>query len=319
MNFGICNWSSLYNFTQYDLLTEGCKVISDRFKKFNTLKIYLGKRSSKIYKIKDTDSTKLSLVEIAKLPPYEFIFSGKQFNTIIIVCHSTHREKSNYWNIELTDDDIKNEEDQFHDLATHLRSFNKIFILQNWESDNYKDKTDIATRNMILWIKHRQAGIDRFRKNPNNNGSYDNVFHAIEVNHIFKDDTVIHTVIPYVNIDLVSYSCYDTQENTDYFEKAINLILGNINRNRNYTKGVPNCLNIFPIPLYIGEYGVSHKNKKCFQVMNTLYNIITISKKYNLPYTNFWNLYNNELNEEFGLIDSFNKLTPSGKFFIEHI
>lgn len=319
MDFGICNWSALYKFTEYDLLTEGCKVISNNKFKFNTLKIYLGKKSSKTYDIKDIDTTKLSLVEIAKLPQYTFLFSSKQFNTIIIVCHSTHRKKSNYWNTELTDDDIKNEEDQFHELATYLRTFNKIFILQNWESDNYKDKTDIATKNMIKWIKHRQSGIDRFRKYPNNIGSYDNVFHAIEVNHIFKEDTVIHKVIPYVNIDLVSYSCYDTQKNQEAFEKAINIILGSINRNRNYCKGVPKCLNRFPVPLYIGEFGVSHKNKKYFQVMNILYNIVTISKKYNLPYVNFWNLYNNEENEEFGLIDSFNKITPSGKFFIEYI
>lgn len=316
MQLGICNWSSLYKFTKHDLLTEGCKVIKDKFNKFSTLKIYLGKRSSKTYDIKDVDTSKLTLVEIAKLEVYTKVFLNIQFNTIIIVCHSTHRSKSNYWNTDLTQDDLKNEEDQFNDLATYLRTFDKTFILQNWESDNYKDDTDISSRNMIKWIKYRQAGIDRFRKNPNNNGSYDNVFHAIEVNRIYQKNTVIHKVIPHVRIDLVSYSCYDTQKNPENFEKAIKLILSSINRTRNYSKGIPKCLDRFLVPLYIGEFGLSHKNKKSFQVMNTLYNIITISSQYNLPYANFWNLYNNEEDEEFGLIDHSNKITPSGEFFI---
>jgi hypothetical protein len=315
MELGICNWSSLYKFTNYDLLTEGCKVVKEHFNKFKTLKIYLGKRSSKIYNIKDVDTSKLTLVEISKLEVYTNLFLDKQFNTIIIVCHSTHRPKSNYWNTELTQDDLKNEEDQFNNLANYLRTFNKTFILQNWESDNYKDNTDVSTRNMIKWIKHRQAGIDLFRKNSNN-GTYDNVFHAIEINRIYQKDSVIHKVIPHVRIDLVSYSCYDTQQNPENFEKAIKLILGSINRNRNYSKGVPKCLDRLPVPLYIGEFGLSHKNKKSFQIMNTLYNIITISRKYNLPYANFWNLYNNEDGEEFGLIDNSNKITPSGEFFI---
>lgn len=319
MNLGICNWSSLYKFTDEDLLSEGCKVITNKFN-FKTIKIYLGKRSAKIYSIKDINTEVMTLVDIAKLPVYSKIFFNKQIKTVIIVCHSTHRSKSNYWNNELTPFDLEQEENQFHDLATYLRTFpKKTFILQNWESDNYKHKTSISTKNMIRWIKHRQAGVDRFRKIPSNNGTYDNVFHAIEVNKIFDKDSVIHKVIPYVYIDFVSYSCYDSQQNPEKFENAINIILGSINRNRNYCKGIPKCLEKFPVPLYIGEFGVSHKNKKSFQVMNTLYEVITISRKYNIPYANFWNLYNNEKNENFGLIDSSNIITPSGIFFIKHI
>lgn len=321
MNIGICNWSSLYQFTHSDLLSEGFKTISDKFKHFTTLKIYLGKRSSKTYRFKDVDTTKMKLVDIAKLPEYTAIFSAYRspFSTIIIVCHSTHREKSNYWNTECTDEDMKNEEDEFADLANYLRTFtDKTFILQNWESDNYKNKTELATKNMIRWIKHRQEGIDRFRKNPSNNGTYDNVFHAIEVNHIFSENTVIHDVIPHVRIDLVSYSCYDTQQNSLQFEKAIQFILSSIHRERNYCKGVPKCLNRFPVPLYIGEFGVSHKHRRSFEVTNILYQVIKISRHYKLPYVNFWNLYNNEPENNFGLIDCYGKNTVSGNWFINH-
>lgn len=315
MNLGICNWSGLYKFTEYDLLSEGCLAL-EQFYNFNTLKIYLGRRSSRIYRIK-TDTTAMRLVDIAKMREYTSIFSQKKsYQTIIIVCHSTHRDKSNYWNTECLDEDMKKEEDEFDELANYLRSFDKTFILQNWESDNYKVKTDISTNNMIRWIKHRQAGIDRFRKF--NGGTYDNVFHAIEVNHIFSEHTVIHDVIPHVRIDLVSYSCYDTQKNPVYFEQAIQLILRSINRTRNYCNGVPRCLDRFPVPLYIGEFGVSHTDHKSFEVINILYNVISISSKYNLPYANFWNLYNNEPNKQFGLINNVNQLTPSGQWFLNH-
>ena len=45
-SLGICNWSSLYKFTDKNLLEEGNMVINNNFKCFNTIKIYLGKRSS---------------------------------------------------------------------------------------------------------------------------------------------------------------------------------------------------------------------------------------------------------------------------------
>ena len=297
MNLGICNWSSLYKFTDQDLLTEGFDKIHQNFNCFNTLKIYLGKRSSKTYSIQDVDTTKMRLVDIAKLQEYTSIFSAiKSFSTIIIVCHSTHREKSNYWNKECTDEDMKNEEDEFADLADYLRTFpDKLFILQNWESDNYKDNTELATKNMIRWIKHRQEGIDRFRKLPTNKGSYDNVYHAIEVNRVLQSTSIIYDVIPRVRVDLVSYSCYETQEHPELFEKAVQLILQSIHRERNYCNGVPKCLDRFPVPLYIGEFGVNHNKRKSFHVAQTLYNVISISRSYGLPYANFWNLYNNQL------------------------
>ena len=317
MNLGICNWSSLYQFTEYNLLTEGCLHLRS-FTTFNTLKIYLGKRSSKTYRIKDVDTTSMKLVDIAKLPCYTGIFSEirSQFSTIIIVCHSTHRTKSNYFNTDCTDDDMRCEENEFHELAMYLRTFDKTFILQNWESDNYKDKTPLSTKNMIRWAKHRQAGVDRYRKYDG--GRNDNVFHAIEVNHIFHPHTVIHDVIPHLRIDLVSYSCYDTQENPVYFEQAIRGMLQLINRERNYCNGVPQCVQSrFPVPLYIGEFGVSHHNHTREDVAKVLQDVITISKAYKLPYVNFWNLYNNEPGREFGLIDKDKHLTPSAQLFLE--
>lgn len=320
MNLGICNWDSLYKFTKYDLLTEGrMQLQKHQFHQFNTLKIYLGKRSSKLYHINDVDTSKMRLIDIAKLPTYTNIFSEEQysvfnsepfFSTIIIVCHSTHRTKSSYFNTEFTDEDKIHEENEFHELATYLRTFTtKTFILQNWESDNYKEKTPVATTNMIKWAKARQAGIDRYRNT--NGGVEDNVFHAIEVNRIFAEHTVIYDVIPFLRIDLVSYSCYDTQQRPESFEKAINIILHHMNRYE-----VPKCVqDRFPVPLYIGEFGLSHHNHTPEHLEATFRSVINLSKQYKLPYVNFWNLYNNEPNNQFGLIDQSQQLTFSAKFF----
>jgi hypothetical protein len=321
-SLGICNWSSLYKFTYKNLLEEGAIVINNNFKCFNTIKIYLGKRSQMIYGFEEDVSGK-SLLEIAKLPHYEKIFSSPNFSTVIIFCHSTHHKKSNYWNTIFTDEDRKREIDEFNKLSMHLRRFlSKIFILQNWESDNYRHKSKDATQRMIEWVTARQEGVDIFRKS-NVYIKYDmvqpfcdNVFHGFEINRVKDNNSCIYEVVPHIRVDLISYSCYETQQNKDEFEYAINIILSKINRNRKYTKGgVPPCLDIFQSPLYIGEFGLSNSHYQDSVVIHTLNNIYEIASKYHFPYINFWNLYNNEENRDFGLINKDGQFTLSGKLF----
>lgn len=321
---GICNWSGLYKFTDNNLLQEGEKVLRN-FKCFDTIKLYLGKRSSSTYKL-PVSVDNMSLVEIAKLPYYNSIFKNHQFNNIILVCHSTHRKKSNYWNDDFTENDKKMECKEFHDLSTYLRTFtNKVFILQNWESDNYKRRTKDASDRMIQWIKARQSGVDVYRKELVKNYDVkkypvvefnDNVFHAIEVNRVKEANTITYEVLPYIRVDLISYSCYETQENSQHFHKAINIILSKIDRRRNYTGGsVPSCLSRFSSPLYIGEFGLSHTERSEEYILSVIKHLIRTANNYKLPIINFWNLYNNEKGRLFGLIDSNNELTSSGNFF----
>lgn len=323
-SLGICNWSSLYKFTNNTLLEEGEKVL-ESFKCFDTIKLYLGKRSKTTYGLPVSVSGK-SLREIAELSHYTNVFKNSQFRTIILVCHSTYREKSNYWNEYFTEEDKKRECQEFNDLSMYLRTFtDKVFIIQNWESDNYKVRTPEATRRMIEWIKARQDGIDMYRKDivskydPKRYNIVpfdDNVFHAVEVNRVKERDTVVYDVLPHIRVDLVSYSCYETQTNNNDFNTAIKAILSRVDRRRNYTGGqVPYCLNRFSSPLYIGEFGLSHLGVDKEYVLNTIKNVISVANSYRLPYVNFWNLYNNESGNMFGLLDSNNKLTVSGDYF----
>ena len=321
-SLGICNWSSLYRFTNKNLLEEGNIVINNNFKCFNTIKIYLGKRSSRIYGFNESVSGK-KLVEIAQMEYYKNLFSNSSFSTIILVCHSTHHSRSNYWNDSFTEEDKTKEIQEFNDLSMYLRTFlKKTFILQNWESDNYKNKSPNSTQRMIEWITARQDGIDLYRKQF----VYikygfvqlfgDNVFHAIEVNKVKDDNSCVYKVLPYIRVDLISYSCYETQQNSQEFEHAVKIILDRIDRRRDYTNGqIPPCLKNFPVGLYIGEYGLSNKHFDENMVINTLNNVYRVGCKYRLPYINFWNLYNNEPDNDFGLIDKDGQFTLSGKLF----
>ena len=312
LSLGICNWGSLYQFSNKSLLEEGHNIISNEYKMFDTLKIYMGKRIHKIYGISYVKG--MTLLDIAKLPEYINVLTSSMYKNIIIVCHSTHREKSNYWNEEFTSIDKINEENEFNDLAMFLRNIkNTTFILQNWESDNYRLVNNDVSIRMISWIKSRQSGIDRYRKN--NIIIEDNVFHAIEINRIGVHK-MITDIIPHIRIDLVSYSCYDSQENPVLFENNIKYILSQIKRERNYTfKQIPECLKRFRVPLYIGEFGLSHNNNYENHIINTLNNVFHTSSKYELPFINFWNLYNNEPNRMYGLIDDKNTKTVSAKWF----
>jgi hypothetical protein len=107
---------------------------------------------------------------------------------------------------------------------------NKTFVLQNWESDNkfFKDKdllgnvvspSEERIKEIVTWINARQKGVTEGR----NVASSTRVFHAFEVNLVndfkndqFKNDPArkhkcaLSEIVPKINVDLVSYSAYET-------------------------------------------------------------------------------------------------------------
>ncbi len=117
-------------------------------------------------------------------------------------------------------------EQDFYDLARHLletyRGTGKTFILGTWEGDwmlrrnthtrPEGDPSPTAIAGMIRWYNARQAGIDRARRDSADSDV--RVYGAAEVNLVKLAmqgrPTVTNDVLPFTNMDLVSYSCYDT-------------------------------------------------------------------------------------------------------------
>lgn len=95
------------------------------------------------------------------------------------------------------------------------------FYIGNWETDwyyingydvNVAEVDDTVTQSMIEWINNRQQAVDDAKRDT----EYSNVevWHYLEVNRTQdafdkKMDRVVNNVLPYANVDYVSYSAYD--------------------------------------------------------------------------------------------------------------
>ena len=212
-------------------------------------------------------------------------------------------------------------------LITTYTQTNKRFIYQNWEGDwaircaTYNPNVPpsaAAMQAMIKWLSARQAGVNQGRSMAckqlhllNNEDDCDKiengklihtlagieVFLAAEVNLVAQAiekgksvGSIILNVIPYVQLDMVSYSSYDTMKETPLFGQALDFIA----QNHNPTPNSPSPA------VYVGEYGVAQNQNPAWLLESVTQNVIAwgLSKNsQNIPraaHIMFWELYDNE-------------------------
>jgi hypothetical protein len=89
-----------------------------------------------------------SLVAGAQTPYFKDLFS-KPFTTYILVTASLGRDEA-YWRKGITDEQKKDEQRQFYELAKYLltqyRGTGKTFVLQHWKGTGWCEATTRATR-----------------------------------------------------------------------------------------------------------------------------------------------------------------------------
>ena len=78
--------------------------------------------------------------------------------------------------------------------------------------DEKIDPTETAIKGMIGWLNARQAGVSRARAEVGQDGV--GVYHGAEVNRVVISmregrRNMVNAVLPYTNVDLVSYSAWD--------------------------------------------------------------------------------------------------------------
>jgi hypothetical protein len=95
-------------------------------------------------------------------------------------------------------------------------------VLQNWEGDwaargSYDiedDPSDATLSAMTTWLNARQAGVTRARNETAHTNVW--VYHAAEVNRVLasanggSEKTLVDNVLPSLQMDLYSYSAYDS-------------------------------------------------------------------------------------------------------------
>ncbi len=294
-----------YNFTDKDFLNEGADKILELGSKVIKVWFYngSGEMPETFYPYNSQWPKVADLAQGAKVSYYKNLFD-KPFSTIIMNV-ATFDKNAYYWFDDITAQDEANEEKQFYDLTCYLlkeyAGSGKTFVLQHHEGDWHlrgnTDKTiDPAPKafaNMIKWLNARQRGVDKARKEVGQHKV--KVYHATEVNLVVSSmkegrPNLVNKVLPYVNVDMVSYSAYDAifdviEGKPDILTQTLDYIAAN-------TKDHPDFGNK---NVYIGEFGIPENNFTAEQVEIVMKNTVERSLSWGCPYIVYWQLYCNEL------------------------
>jgi hypothetical protein len=129
------------------------------------------------------------------------------------------------WQDGYAEDEASREYQQVYELTRYLldryRGTGRTFMLGHWEGDWYlhpgfdRDATPspIAIQGMIDWLNTRQRAVDNARRDAGADVNVE-VYHYTELNMAQKGMAggvcLVNNVLPHVDVDFVSYSCYDT-------------------------------------------------------------------------------------------------------------
>ena len=297
-----------YGHTGEDRLVETAKAISNMGS--NILKITLAPGS---YQISRNYNDLVSLVRDD--PSFRQVLD-MPFSSFFFWARSHANWKDGYNDTERIADST-----QIADLTRYLLTrYNlsgKKFFIGHWEGDwylldNYNPDfipSEERIKGMIQWYITRQNAVDEALKNTPHQDV--EVFTYAEVNRVVDAINgkirVINHVVPYTNVDYVSYSSYDAQNlaQNDY-NNVLNFIEGNL----------PSRPHIQGKRVFIGEMGRSAMDFSFSKSRHEEVNRENIKKALNwgTPYVLYWEMYNNEIRDGvqrgFWLIDDKNEKWP---------
>lgn len=189
-------------------------------------------------------------------------------------------------------------------LLTQYNNSGKTFYLGHWEGDWYllpnSDRTyvpsDIRLQGMIKWYRTRQNAVDKAKSLVAHSNV--EVYHYLEVNQVVDAKNsglkrIVNYVLPYTNVDYVSYSSYDAQQlaQTDY-----NAVLDYIQAN------IPAKAGISGKRVFIGELGFSLQKSggNIDQHESDNRNFMLKAVIWGCPFVLYWEMYNNEIDSSNG-------------------
>ncbi|OUS27975.1 hypothetical protein A9Q98_08860 [Thalassotalea sp. 42_200_T64] len=166
---------------------------------------------------------------------------------------------------------------------------------------------------MTDWLNIRQKAIDDAKKNVKHQDV--ELYHYLEVNLVNKamdgKKSVAHSVLPNTNVDLVSYSAYESikdskKTNIDAIRKPLTKAMNYLEGQLKPKAGIP-----FKRRVFLGEYGYqANKNKP--ETVKSQYikskHVMQVAIELDLPFALIWQMYNNEysddgVSKEMSLID----------------
>jgi hypothetical protein len=222
------------------------------------------------------------------------------FNTVFLEVFPLVGNKQTFFS---GDNHFADEEDQFHEVATYLfKTYGErdiTFVLQHWEGDwmlrreegGVWDKVpaeEVKRRcdAFIRWLTARQRGVERARKEAG--ASRCKVYHAAEVNRVWDSTKGIPTltthVLPYVTLDLVSWSSYDGMANATATWQGIELIRRHMRPSPVFGENA----------VFIGEIGKPEQGEKEADIIDWWDRAMGVCIAMEIPWIVHWELYCNE-------------------------
>lgn len=202
--------------------------------------------------------------------------------------------------------------DEMYEFASYLLknydNSGKTFLIGNWEGDwllhpnQNRNMTPPKEHvdNMTKWFQIRSRAINDAKKDIKHNNI--SLYFYIEVNLAVKGmegkTCISKDILPQVDVDFVSYSSYESSKKKDYqankesMTKVLNYIEGQLKPK----EGLP-----FKRRVFIGEYGghaFDDRPETYLKQFDNAKDIMQISLEEDLPFTLYWQLYNNEYRED---------------------
>ena len=175
------------------------------------------------------------------------ILEGRDFDYVFIWYRSNAAFKDGY-----SEEEAREDYDAFYGFTKKLlRTYDgtgKQFYLGHWEGDwyytdgyngNQETVDDTVTRGMIEWMNNRQKAVDDAKRDtPHSDVS---VWNYLEINRPADAmnkgyDRVVNRVLPYTDVDYVSYSAYDSMNGS---ARSIRQTIDYIYQNLPGKSGVP--------------------------------------------------------------------------------
>jgi hypothetical protein len=204
-------------------------------------------------------------------------------------------------------------------LLTNHNNSGKTFYLGHWEGDwyllpNYNTSTNpspVAIQGMIDWLNNRQKAVDDAKAAIAHRNV--DVFNYAEVNRVLDatsgntniNQRAINRVVPFVtNLDFVSYSSYDVMEAS----------AATLSATLDYMHSMLPTNKASVVPgerIWIGEYGWGSLDNATQEQNSRAYIQRLLNWNPGPRFILFWEIYDNETNKAFWLIDSNNVKVPS--------
>lgn len=303
-----------YQFTRQTRLVETAQAMLDMGS--NVVKFGMGRQlflnvpelKADIQSLRDQAEREPSYRHVLEMPFAHYLIWAYPFSTPGFTPHATP-------------DQLEREYREMYEFVTYLlrtyQGTGKAFYLGHWEgdwlllghTDDRKDPPAERIPAMIQWLNTRQKAVDDARRQTPHQGVQ--VFHYTEVNRVQRAiegrPAMCNRVLPHVNVDMVSYSSYDSlgPDARSRLRKALDYIESQLPPKA----GLPRKR------VFIGEYGYPAQSHSSHAQADLSREVMAAGVEWGCPFVLYWEMYNNEIAEGkhrgFWLIDDQGRKQPA--------